>query len=295
VKDWQAPWIAPSSRRRHDDGVPPARWIKNDQLVELVDYADKKHGKKVKFLNFREALERLEKHALGGKHLRNADNPAVCDVHVVDPNRDGYCDVLVLDGPHIGKPSSIRSATCERGCQLREAGDWKVDRNPGLLRREGMTPAVGKRCSGSRSVAGFLILSGDDRRHGVIALDWGKKANPKFSLPPGAVASDMYHDYGLRFIDLDGDGNDDVIFSNEREYGVYLFKDIYEAGPQGDRRQGGRAGRAAMIANKGENMGFWSTPATSGGPRRHAAAQGPRGRVSIKELLNNVDPPAKAR
>ena len=37
----------------------PHGWIKTEQVVELIDHAVKKHGKKVKFLNFREAQERL--------------------------------------------------------------------------------------------------------------------------------------------------------------------------------------------------------------------------------------------
>ena len=41
----------------------PYGWIKPEQVVELVDYADKKHGKKVKFLTFKEALDRLNKNA----------------------------------------------------------------------------------------------------------------------------------------------------------------------------------------------------------------------------------------
>jgi len=59
VKDWQAALIAPSSRRASDDGVPPARVDQERPAGGAGDYADKKHGKKVKFLNFREALERL--------------------------------------------------------------------------------------------------------------------------------------------------------------------------------------------------------------------------------------------
>ena len=44
----------------------PHGWIKNEQVVELIDHAVKKHGKKVKFLNFREAQERLNKNLLAG-------------------------------------------------------------------------------------------------------------------------------------------------------------------------------------------------------------------------------------
>jgi len=37
----------------------PHKWITSEQIVELVDYAVAKHGNKVKFLNFKEAGERL--------------------------------------------------------------------------------------------------------------------------------------------------------------------------------------------------------------------------------------------
>jgi putative membrane-bound dehydrogenase-like protein len=37
----------------------PHGWIRNDQIVELIDHAVAKHGKKVKFLTFKECAERL--------------------------------------------------------------------------------------------------------------------------------------------------------------------------------------------------------------------------------------------
>src|SRR5262249_53508933 len=33
-------------------------------------------------------------------------------------------------------------------------------------------------------------------------------------------------DAGLRFVDLDEDGHDDIVFSNAERYGVYLFNDM---------------------------------------------------------------------
>ena len=44
----------------------PHGWIRNDQIVDLIDYCQKQYGKKVKFLNFREAHQRLNKNLLGG-------------------------------------------------------------------------------------------------------------------------------------------------------------------------------------------------------------------------------------
>ncbi len=51
----------------------PHGWIKSEQVVELIDHAVKKHGKKVKFLNFKEANDRLNKNLLLGKSLRGPD------------------------------------------------------------------------------------------------------------------------------------------------------------------------------------------------------------------------------
>ena len=48
----------------------PHGWIRNDQIVELIDHAVAKHGKKVKFLTFKECAERLNTNLLGGSSIR---------------------------------------------------------------------------------------------------------------------------------------------------------------------------------------------------------------------------------
>ena len=48
-------------------------WITKEQVVGLIDHVVAKHGKKVKFLNFREVYERLTKNLLGGHPLRTAN------------------------------------------------------------------------------------------------------------------------------------------------------------------------------------------------------------------------------
>ncbi len=50
----------------------PHNWIKPEQINELIDHAVTKHGKKVKFLNFREAVERLNKNTHEWGTLRQA-------------------------------------------------------------------------------------------------------------------------------------------------------------------------------------------------------------------------------
>ena len=43
----------------------PYGWSTPQQIADLVDYADRTYGKRVKFLTFAEALERLNKNLLG--------------------------------------------------------------------------------------------------------------------------------------------------------------------------------------------------------------------------------------
>src|SRR5438445_6598962 len=74
----------------------PHGWILPQQIVELIDYAVQRYGKKVKFLTFREAQERLDKNLLHGEPLR-ATNGQDNGVRLLDINGDGYMDVLVAN------------------------------------------------------------------------------------------------------------------------------------------------------------------------------------------------------
>ena len=65
------------------------------QMVEFIDYAVGKYGHRVKFLNFHEAIERVNGHLLAGNPLRSAtghDN----GVRLVDLNNDGKIDLAVF-------------------------------------------------------------------------------------------------------------------------------------------------------------------------------------------------------
>jgi hypothetical protein len=69
-------------------------WIRNDQVIEMIDYAAEKHGDKVKFLSFREVQERLDKNLLGGQPLR-AQNGQDNGVRLIDVDGDGFLDVVI--------------------------------------------------------------------------------------------------------------------------------------------------------------------------------------------------------
>ena len=72
----------------------PHGWSTPAQIVDFNDHAERNHGKQVKCLTFKEALERLNKNLLKGETLREArgdDN----GVRLLDLNNDGFMDVVI--------------------------------------------------------------------------------------------------------------------------------------------------------------------------------------------------------
>jgi putative membrane-bound dehydrogenase-like protein len=265
----------------------PHGWIKNSQMVELIDYAVKTYGRKVKFLNFREALDRINKNLLAGNPLRDAsgnDN----GVRILDVNADGYLDVVVgnaqtrltriwkpktrtwsttgfpcgLDPAAAGRAGSfavfdgpitsvVGEAGGERPDQRRMGGwdfngqDWVPARwFPPLsqfLRTVPVTTSVVSRAPGSRLL--FRDLNGDGRCEAIVGDSkqtsifylTGNSTEPvwnkaKFTLPPEtAIPNPLGSESGLRFEDVDGDGDLDVLFSNADRYSLHLF-DSMETG-----------------------------------------------------------------
>ncbi|MBI1311426.1 c-type cytochrome [bacterium] len=139
VEDWKAVLDITV----HKQGVfnlvfHPHGWIKAEQVVELIDHAVATHGKKVKFLTFREALNRLNRNLLAEHPLRNPDGRDN-GVRVVDVDRDGFQDVVIGNAEHrvtrlwhhrdrswheVGFPTRIGSGV--RFTQVREDGHISV-------------------------------------------------------------------------------------------------------------------------------------------------------------------------
>jgi len=201
----------------------PHGWIKSEQVVELIDHAIKKHGQKVKFLNFREAQERLNKNLLKGERLRAVDGTDG-GIRLIDADGDGYLDVAKGD--------------------LHDRSDRLAD----------------------------------------------------LKLPPGARAHDTDgRDASLRFVDLDEDGNLDVVFSNDREYGIYLFESMEKGWTR--KVMAGKAGAPGAlpkIVRDGTNNGFfvhsrhfwWQNEDTAKLPSLVD-------RRSFNDLLKDVEPRGK--
>ncbi|MEI8022064.1 MAG: hypothetical protein WCH39_27895, partial [Schlesneria sp.] len=71
----------------------PHGWINSDQVIELIDHAIARHGKKVKFLNFKECVDRLNANVLGGQSLRKSDG-SDRGLRLADANRDGRWELI---------------------------------------------------------------------------------------------------------------------------------------------------------------------------------------------------------
>jgi hypothetical protein len=312
VKDWKACLDATVAKQ----GVlclvfHPHGWIKNTQLIELIDHAAETHGKRVKFLTFAEAQARLDKHLLAGQPLRAAgggDN----GVRLLDLNGDGYLDIVIgndqvkktrvwspkvkkweedefpvalvsADGKGKRTDAGARFGVLKDGAPAsvivlndKQTGVWHFAKGKWVEDRAFLAglelkgrPVLSARAGSDRGVrlrdldgdGRCELLVGSDEQSAAFRWDAGKKrwsALP-FTLPPGAAFVDgKGRDHGLRLADVNGDGRDDVVFSNEDRYGLYLFESA-ERGWSREVRAGKRddAGALPLIARDGTDNGAW--------------------------------------
>jgi putative membrane-bound dehydrogenase-like protein len=210
VQDWKAALDAAVLKR----GVfclifHPHGWIRNEQIVDLIDHAATKHGKKVKFLTFREAQERLDKHLLGDQPLRAADG-GDNGVRLLDLDNDGYMDVV------IGNDKLRQTRRWSP-----QTGTWITSDFPVSLVGEGVRFGV-VRPDGHASllvrnedVAGAWHF-GDGKWTQDDGLLTGLEINGR-----KVFTSRKGRDCGVRFRDIDGDGRCELIVGNDTEQAIF--------------------------------------------------------------------------
>jgi hypothetical protein len=197
----------------------PDRWIRNDQVIELIDHATSRYGNKVKFLNFREVHERLTKNLLGGQPLR-ADDGGDNGVRVLDLNQDGYMDVV------IGNDQVRQTRIWSPQTQTWTVGDFPVQivranaagqRSPtgvrfGVLRKNGHASILVR----NEQLASLWHFDG----RGWTAATEGLKG---LELNGPVLTASAGSDQGVRFRDLDLDGICELVVGNPRQNGVFQW------------------------------------------------------------------------
>ena len=289
----------------------PGGWIRNQQMVDVVDHADTTHGRKVKFLNFRECLERINEILLLGQPLR-AENGQDNGVRMLDLNADGYLDVCIgnekMTKTRVWLPSESRWIETSFPTQLVLKDDLgnRTDAGVrfGIIRSDGQATMLvsreefrgawhfdGTKWSAAPDVlrgleldgqpvftasngrdTGFRMrdvdadgcceaILGNPRQHGVWTWDptirsWQRHS---FSLPDSTMIVDAQgRDAGLRFVDIDEDGHDDVIFSNETHSSLSVFESMMQGwSRQSNANRNDDAPSIPMISRGGTNNGAW--------------------------------------
>ncbi len=74
----------------------PHGWIRSDQIIEFIDYAEETYGDRITFLTFKEAAQRMETHLLDGLPIR-APQGGDAGIRLWDANQDGFMDVFLGD------------------------------------------------------------------------------------------------------------------------------------------------------------------------------------------------------
>lgn len=317
VRDWKAALDAVVTKQATFNLVfHPHGWIRNTQVIELIDYAVTKYGKKVKFLTFREAAERLQKHLLAGQTLRN-DKGNDNGVRIIDVNRDGYLDVLI--GNEIVRKMRIWDNKKQQwNDHSFPIALHNVHANFGTVDKEKSRPFLITRTEDKQRAWSFtdnawiekpqlvppknaVAMLRDVDGDGVCELiqnegvyQWQSKAEKWQQV--STLPKDVTIDPALRFIDINDDGNLDVIYSNEKHYSLHLFSE-FPKGWSTEVMKGkhGDANALPMIARRGRNNGVWFHSGHLWVQNEDTALlKDKMDRRSFRDLLKHVMPEAKS-
>lgn len=196
----------------------PYGWIANGQVVDFVDYADRQYGRRVKFLTFREAQERLNRWLLAGEPLRASDG-GENGVRLLDLNADGFMDVVIGNDQsrktRLWSPETKSWSECIFSTQLIRLVDGRrqstgarfgiLEGRPILLVNEGGDSRAWRFEGTTWSDAPELLHGAELRGLPIQTCDHGK-------------------DRGVRFRDLDLDGDCELIVANDSQREVFRWR-----------------------------------------------------------------------
>ena len=192
-------------------------WIANEQVIEVIDHAAAKHGRRIKFLNFHQMLQRLNRNLLGGHPIRAA-NGQDNGVRLVDLNNDGFLDVVIgneklrqtrvwspADGEWITGPFPVEVVSVDDRGNRTETGV-----RFGVLQENGN--------------ASFLVRN--EKTAGIWDFDgrkWIARPDGLAGLESqGPIAtSELGRDTGVRMLDLNRDGICELVVANPKQNAVF--------------------------------------------------------------------------
>lgn len=194
----------------------PHGWSSPEQFVEFIDYAVSRHGRKVKFLNFREAQARLDKNLLTGHPLR-APNGRDNGARLLDLNHDGFLDVVL--------GSSQRQLTRVWQPQSRS---W-IETNFLTFLTLTNHAEAGVRFGVLGSNGPTVALVRHRQFDGAWRFEDGQWVEDKTLLRGLELegqplrTADAGRDLGVRFRDVDNDGVSELLVSNPRQNAVFIW------------------------------------------------------------------------
>ncbi|VAX38706.1 hypothetical protein MNBD_PLANCTO02-137 [hydrothermal vent metagenome] len=311
VRDWASVLDATVAKEGTFNLVfHPHGWIRNDQVIKLIDHAIKQHGKSVQFLSFQEVLTKMNKNLLAGQPLRSStgeDN----GVKLIDLNNDGYLDVVIgnhqVQKTRIWNPQSLKWSESNFPTQIitKESASkkvatrgrfgiidgevvffvlteqeqnawrfhdnrWVADKNllngltgsgtqKILVLKNNIDQGVRLRDSNNDGTCELLISNPSSQQVFAWSKEQQKWLLQSWQLPKGtSIVTSAGKDNGLRFVDINEDGFDDVLFSNGKRNSLHLYQSM-KTGWSDVVFQKKRTTDDSMpiIAKNGMNNGAW--------------------------------------